>query len=423
VSGHLTNCCILLDLSMRILFLLTQDIESPSGMGRYFPLARELARLGHKTTIAALHADFDSLKQTRFDQDGVDIWYVAPMHVLKQGAQKSYYKPSRLLALAARATLALTHAALNTPTDIIHIGKPHPMNSLAGLIAKNIRGKCTLLDCDDYETTSNRYSASWQQRGVAFFENFTPRHVHHITTHNSFLRSRLLGLGIPETKITYIPNGVDFARFTPPAPDHVEALRASLNLVGKKVVAFVGTISMPSHPVDLLLDAFAQVHQAQPDSVLLIVGGGDEYDRLVEKARQMGLSAFVHFCGRIAPAEVPAYYRLANVVVDPVNDDDTARGRLPLKLFESWISEVPFVTGDAGDRRLVLGSPPAGMLALPGDPNSLAECILHILQNPEEASTLQQRGIERARLYSWDTLAQQAASLYQQILSEVKPHA
>ena len=47
---------------MRIHFLLTQDLESPSGLGRYFPMARELVRLGHQVTISALHSDYANLK-------------------------------------------------------------------------------------------------------------------------------------------------------------------------------------------------------------------------------------------------------------------------------------------------------------------------------------------------------------------------
>ena len=90
--------------------------------------------------------------------------------------------------------------------------------------------------------------------------------------------------------------------------------------------------------------------------------------------------------------DIPVYYRLADVVVDPVYDDDTARSRVPLKLFESWISQVPFVSGDVGDRMLLLGTPPAGILANPGDSNSLAASILQILENPQTAIDLKQRG-------------------------------
>ncbi len=48
---------------MRILFLLTQDLDSPSGAGRYQPMAKYLTKLGHQVTIAALHSNYFSLKR------------------------------------------------------------------------------------------------------------------------------------------------------------------------------------------------------------------------------------------------------------------------------------------------------------------------------------------------------------------------
>jgi hypothetical protein len=104
---------------MRILFLLTQDLESPSGLGRYWPLARALAKQEHQVKIAALHANFASLNTHQQKQDGVDIHYVAPMHVMKSGNQKNYYTPLQLLGVVLRATLALTGVALKTSTDLI----------------------------------------------------------------------------------------------------------------------------------------------------------------------------------------------------------------------------------------------------------------------------------------------------------------
>ena len=39
---------------MKITFLLTQSLEDPSGLGRYFPLAKELARPGNEVNILAI---------------------------------------------------------------------------------------------------------------------------------------------------------------------------------------------------------------------------------------------------------------------------------------------------------------------------------------------------------------------------------
>ena len=46
---------------MRILFILTQDLDSPSGLGRYRPMAEVLIQSGHQVRILALHPDFQNL--------------------------------------------------------------------------------------------------------------------------------------------------------------------------------------------------------------------------------------------------------------------------------------------------------------------------------------------------------------------------
>jgi len=397
---------------MKILFLLTQDLESPGGLGRYGPLAKELVHLGHTITIAALHPNFSALPCKRFIKDGVDIWYVAPMHVRKRGNIKSYYSTPKLLWILLRATFALSWAALTTPVDIIHIGKPHPMNGLAGLLGKIIRGKRTYLDCDDFESDVNRFSANWQKKAMNFFERWLPRQVNHITTHNSHIISRLQEIGIPQERISYLSNGVDRSRFAMPDPMKAEAVRKELGLGGKSVVAYIGSLSLVGHPVNLLLNAFVTIRQVRPDCVLLLVGGGEDYEKLQSQTQALGLDTAVIFRGHVDPKEINLYYSLANVSVDPVYDDSAARGRSPLKLFESWACGVPFVSADVGDRNRLLGDPPAGLLAIPGDPSSMADKILQIINDQNLAQVLCNRGLERVEAYYWDRLAVELDKLY-----------
>jgi glycosyltransferase involved in cell wall biosynthesis len=200
----------------------------------------------------------------------------------------------------------------------------------------------------------------------------------------------------------------------------VASLRSELRLAGKQVVAFIGSLSSPSHPVDLLLDTFRLIHEAQPNSVLLIVGGGEDYDRLQQRIHDMGLRGSVLMCGHIPSDQVPHYYRLAHVSVEPVHDDGIGRGRLPLKLFESWASGIPFVTADVGDRRTILGSPPAGVLVRPGDPVALSQGILGLLASPKEQSSLRKLGLERVKRFYWNHLARIADSAYSEVTSQLR---
>jgi glycosyltransferase involved in cell wall biosynthesis len=118
----------------------------------------------------------------------------------------------------------------------------------------------------------------------------------------------------------------------------------------------------------------------------------------------------------VPPDQVSLYYRLADVSVDPVRDDEAARGRSPLKLFESWASEVPFITADVGDRRNLMEAQDegaaAGLLARPGDPDSLAEAIQRVLMTPTLASQLRQAGRERLPAFTWERLARRLERLY-----------
>ncbi len=397
---------------MRILYLLTQDLESPSGLGRYLPLASEMAKIGHQVTIAALHSNFESLVQTRYESGGVEISYLGPMHVRKQGNIKTYYSSSQLLQLTTRATIKFARLAVSSQADIIHICKPHPMNSLGGLAGKYLTGKHVFLDCDDYEAAIGHFKAGWQQKVVQFFENWTPHRVDGITTHTDFNRQRLLSNGVPPDKIFYVSNGVDRERFKPPDQGVVDGLRLRLGLQNRQIILYVGSLSSPSHPVDLLFQAFAHVHQAVPETVLLLVGGGDEFTRLQAIAAQMGLAGAITFTGRVSPAEVVNYYHLAQVSVDPVYDDGAALGRSPLKLFESWACGVPFVTADVGERRRLLGDPPAGLLCSPGDVESLAHSLEQVLTDDALKDELRHRGSERIQNYYWDVLVKDMEAAY-----------
>jgi glycosyltransferase involved in cell wall biosynthesis len=397
---------------VKILFLLTQDLESPAGVGRYFPWARELARLGHQVSIAATHANYAGLQEKRFVTQGVEVNYVAQMHVRKQANLKTYFPPHQLMGIAMNATYELLKVAFNSKADIIQVGKPHPMNGFAGLAVKYLKNKLLFLDCDDFEMANIHFGASWQKLGVHFFETNLPKHADYVSVHTKFLQEQVQKLGVKPERIIYLPHGADHARFAHPDPRRVEALRSELNLAWKQVICFIGSLSLPSHPVDILLEAFQQVHTVLPRTILLIVGGGEEYDRLVAKARWLGLEEAIHFRGRVPGAEVPLYYQLADAAAEPVIDNTVGRSSLPLKMFESWVAGVPFITQEVGDRRRMLGDPLAGLLAAAGDANSLADALIKVLSDSELAAQLRERGFEQARKYSWENLSSQMETEY-----------
>ena len=131
--------------------LLTQDLHSPSGLGRYFPLAKYLVREGAQVTILALNSDFANLDQLDFVTEGVDVRYVAQMHVRKSGNMTYYFSPTQLAIISFKAIIVLFREGMKENADLIFVGKPHPMNGLAGLRLARRKGLPLIIDCDDYE--------------------------------------------------------------------------------------------------------------------------------------------------------------------------------------------------------------------------------------------------------------------------------
>ncbi len=398
---------------MHIAFVLSQSLESPSGLGRYWPLAKELARLGHRVTVLALHHNLHQLRQRRFFSAGVRVHYAGQMHVLKEGSRKRYYSPGRLLLVSLTSTLSLARSLARLDADVVHLCKPQPINGLAVRLGR--RGRPVFVDCDDYEAQTNRFSGQWQRRIVQHFEDGVVHYAAGLTVNTRFTLARYRDLGVPEARLTYVPNGVDRARFA--APPDTAALRQRWGLgPDEPRIVYVGTLGLTSHPVDLLLEAFRRLLPRCPAARLLLVGGGEDYDALQALAQQLAVARRTIFTGRVPPEDVPGYFALATVAVDPVHDDLTARARSPLKVLESLVSGVPVVTGDVGDRRALLHDGALGVLVTPGDSQALAHGLLAVLQDPAARARMTQAALAGREEWYWDRLVHDFFRVYDQAI-------
>lgn len=390
----------------RIHFILTQDLSSPSGQGRYLPWAKELARLGYKVRISATHSNYKTLKTKFIYFDGVEIEYVGQMHVLKKGAIKSYFPLLKLIIIVIYSSIALSIASLKFPADIVIIGKPHPMNGLAGIIGTWRWKSVFVLDIDDDEEYSGNFRYRWQKKLIGWLQKKLAFHANLVTTNTFYMKEKLKKFGIPPAKIYYLPNGIELHKPQLPSREKVNQLREELGLDKKKVILYVGSISIINHPLPLLIQAFEKIQFLNPETVLIIVGGGEDFEMVKALIHKKNLDRDIRLLGKVPPEDVPKYYAIADVSVDPVYDNEAARGRCPIKLFESLKYGTPFVTGDVGDRRLLAGIPPAYKICTPGDPESLADCINEILKNDNLSSFLVNEGKRRVKEYEWRYIVQ-----------------
>lgn len=402
---------------MRIVFMLTTSLESPYGQGRCLPLARELAALGHDIRILALHHDLVNCSERRqlISTSGtpIEVRYVGQMHVRKRDGQKLYFPAWQLIWVVLTGMLGLLLAALTSPADVIHVGKPQPTNGIAAWLVTRLRRLPLFVDCDDYEAEANRFSGRWQKILVSWMEDWLPRQAVGITVNTTFLAQRYQKMGFAAEHIVRIPNGTG-AKATQgqTLPKAFEVLEQELTSAAPLIV-YVGTLALESHPVNLLLDAFALVVNGLPHCRLLLVGGGPDEAYLRQMASQMACGKQIFFTGQVSPTEALHAYQLADVTADPVYANDVARARCPLKLMESLTAGCPIVTGDVGDRREWLGTEFADWLVEPGSASALAEGLGRVLQAKQNYPSEKIR--QRAKAFNWHSLASEWQKVYKLI--------
>jgi glycosyltransferase involved in cell wall biosynthesis len=397
---------------------MTQDLESPAGVGRYFPLAKALSRLGYSVVISALHGDYKRAGKKSFTLDGVEINYVSQMHVLKHGDTKTYFNTLQLLYVTLKATLRLIQSGLEEKPDALLVCKTQPMNGLAAWFIHKLRGTPVYLDSDDYETLNNRFTGQWQQKVVGWFEDWMPSFANGIAVSTMRLSRRFQSLGYPTDHIHIIPHAFDQRSFDAIFSTDIETILADLReKYGIKnqdrVIVYVGSLSLVNHAIDLLLGAFAKLIPHDPTLVLLLVGGGEDIENIHHYAEDLDIAQHVRFTGRIKSDMIPFHYRLGNISVNPLPNSETAQYSLPIKLVESLAAEVPCVTTDIGDSKAFIGD--AGIAVNPGDVDAFANGIRQILDDPNKAQLMRSEAKKLRMQASWDERVKDYIQVFQNL--------
>lgn len=193
---------------------------------------------------------------------------------------------------------------------------------------------------------------------------------------------RRLGIGRSD-QIVHIPLGLDLQPFLDPPRG---LLRRELGLAdGERLVGIIGRL-VPIKAVDLFLDAAAILHDRYPDVHFLIVGDGDERDRLCERADELGLGSTVRFLGW--RADVTAVYADCDVVVLTSRNEGT-----PVSLIEALACARPVVATRVGGVADLLGD--CGLLVETGDATAVAAAVERLLGDPLLSMQLGAAGRQR----------------------------
>ncbi|MEW5956404.1 MAG: glycosyltransferase family 4 protein [Chloroflexota bacterium] len=163
-------------------------------------------------------------------------------------------------------------------------------------------------------------------------------------------------------EIQVIPNGLPADIFYPDA-------RLSAN--GRYQLLYVGQL-VEFKGVNVLLEAFRHIRQKWEASLLLVYQNAQLERRYQQQVKDLGLTGYVQFVGRLSSPELAAMYRRVDLLVHP-----SFAEAMPSIITEAMFSGLPVVATRVGGVPEQVGR--YGKLVQPGNVAELAAAIDSVL--------------------------------------------
>jgi len=214
---------------------------------------------------------------------------------------------------------------------------------------------------------------------------------------SSALAGKLAGLGVEQSRITVLRNGVDPEVFRPVRP-----FEPGQGPPPRPLAVSVGNL-VPLKGHDLVISALTDL----PRLTLWIVGGGPERGRLEALARDLNVAGRVRFLGVVPHERMPEVYSAADVLVLA-----SEREGWPNVLLEAMACGTRVVTTKVSDVSDLVNTPAAGNRVAERSAGRLAQAIREILAVPlpREATRLHAQG------FTWEATTRGQIELFKEIL-------
>ncbi|MEY4238241.1 MAG: hypothetical protein RL339_842 [Pseudomonadota bacterium] len=247
-------------------------------------------------------------------------------------------------------------------------------------------------------------------------ENHVVRNAEQVVTICHGLKDDLVTRGVPATKITISPNGVDLALFGAAAARDA-ALASKLGLTDRPVIGFIGSF-YDYEGLDDLIAAMPLLQARQPGAQLLLVGGGPMDQALRQQAANSPAAGSIHFVGRVPHSEVERYYPLVDVLAFPRKQSRLTDLVTPLKPLEAMAQGRLVAASDVGGHRELITDGVTGTLFAPDDPAACAAALAGLLTARDSWDSRRAAGRAHvAAKHDWATNVLRYQDVYQTALT------
>ena len=213
-------------------------------------------------------------------------------------------------------------------------------------------------------------------------------------------------LNVPADRIDVIHNGID-ERYTPRDSGEQLAVQEKYRLPNRYFL-FVGTIE-PRKNVARIIQAWSRIATDVEEDLIIAGREGWKVGPIRQEAELAGQAKRIHFPGYISDDDLPAVMSGATALVYP-----SLYEGFGIPVAEAMACGIPVLTSNVSSLPEVAGD--AALTLDPTDIDALADGILRLATEAGLRAELSQKGLERAKRYTWSNAAQQTLASYRRML-------
>ena len=217
-------------------------------------------------------------------------------------------------------------------------------------------------------------NASWR-----WATRYSLRHSDLLIGDCDTIRQLAISYGMPPERIVTFPWGIDLEHFSPgketPALSPVNAEHGFVLLSTRGWE--------PIYGVDVIARAFVLAAGEVPQLTLLMLGNGSQAALLRKIFAQAGLEERVYFPGQVSQAELPRYYRMADLYLSASHSDGTS-----ISLLEAMACGKPVLVSDIPGNLEWVQTGVNGWTFPDGDVNALAKAMIHAAQHQAQLADM-----------------------------------
>lgn len=195
------------------------------------------------------------------------------------------------------------------------------------------------------------------------------------------LKDEFVRRGVPEEKITVLPNGVHSDKFVPKDKD--QSLLQHNGLTTETIIGFAGSF-VDYEGLDILVEAvrvltLRGIHNFK----LILVGDGTYIGEVKSLVDRYNLDRYVIFTGRVPHKDVENYYSIFDICPLPRKGLPVCEMISPLKPFEAMAMAKTVVSSDVAALAEIIQDGVTGLLHEKDNPIDLADKLELLINNPE----------------------------------------